>query len=109
MRRNVHVIVPREHFRLKTSADAGATDDDAPPISEYRFGTHTAVHQFCARCGVCAFYRPRSNPDGVAVTIWCVRPGTLRSVEVRRFGGGADWERAFEETRIAAQTGGAVE
>lgn len=95
MRRNVHVIVPKEDFRLK--AGAGAF------VSEYKFGTKTAVHQFCSRCGVCAFYRPRSNPDGVAVTLWCVRPGTLRSVEVRRFGG-SDWERAYEETKIAEQT-----
>jgi hypothetical protein len=103
MRRNVHVIVPRDSFRLRGAADAG----ENAFLSEYRFGTRTAVHQFCARCGVCAFYRPRSNPGGVAVTIWCVRPGTLRSLEVRRFCGGSDWERAYEETGIARQTGAA--
>lgn len=26
----------------------------------------TAKHLFCKRCGICAFYRPRSNPDGYA-------------------------------------------
>ena len=34
--------------------------------TEYRFGTNTARHRFCATCGVQAFYIPRSNPDGVA-------------------------------------------
>lgn len=95
MRQNTHVIVPKEDFRLL---------GDPASVSEYRFGTKTARHQFCKRCGVCAFYAPRSNPDGVAVTIWCVRPGTLLSVEVRRFRGRESWENAFAETGIAKMT-----
>jgi hypothetical protein len=98
MRRNTHIIVPQEAFRLP---------EGAPAPAEYRFGTRTAVHQFCPDCGVCAFYRPRSNPAGVAVTLWCVRPGTLRSVEVRRFGGLGDWEKAYAQTGIASATPGA--
>lgn len=114
MRRNTHIIVPKEAFRLlpprphapPDAADAAASAPAPPPPAEYRFGTMTAVHQFCSTCGVCAFYRPRSNPEGVAVTLWCVRPGTLRSVEVRRFGGCADGEGAYAETGIAGETPG---
>jgi hypothetical protein len=92
MKRNTHIIIPKEAFRLRSGTPA-----------EYRFGTQTAAHQFCGRCGICAFYRPRSNPDGVAVTLWCVRPGTLRSVEVKRFGG-TKWEEAYAATGIASAT-----
>lgn len=100
MKRNTHIIVPKEAFRLRRQAGG------APPPAEYRFGERVAVHQFCRTCGICAFYIPRSNPDGVAVTLWCVRPGTLRSVEIRRFGG-TKWEEAYAATGIARETAAA--
>jgi hypothetical protein len=100
MRHNTHLIVPEASFRLLSGEQQ---------VAEYRFGTQTARHQFCRVCGVCAFYRPRSNPDGVAVTLWCVRPGTLKSVEIRKFAGRASWERAYAETGIAAQTKAAAD
>lgn len=96
MRRNTHIIVPGDAFRLLQGTP-----------TEYRFGTKTARHEFCSRCGICAFYRPRSNPTGVAITLWCVRPGTLRSVEVKPFHG-LDWEKAYAETGIASATKGAA-
>lgn len=41
-------------------------------LTEYRFNTKVAKHMFCKHCGVQAYYVPRSNPDGVAVTLACI-------------------------------------
>jgi len=95
MKRNVHFIVPAAAFRLLSGAQ-----------TEYRFGTRAARHLFCATCGVEAYYNPRSNPDGVAVTLACidaaVAPAT-ECVEVRAFDG-LNWERSYAATGIAACT-----
>ena len=45
------------------------------------------------------FYRPRSNPDGWAVTFQCLDPGTVSAVEVRRFNG-LNWEAFVEASGI---------
>ena len=63
MKRNTHFIVPRANFRLLSGEE---------DLTTYTFGTHTAKHRFCKHCGVQSFYHPRSNPDGIAVTIWCL-------------------------------------
>jgi hypothetical protein len=50
---------------------------------------------YCRTCGICSHYRPRSNPDCVAVTIYCIDPSTpLTVVAVRNFHG-QQWERSF--------------
>ena len=92
MKKNTHFIVPASDFFL----DAGEEH-----LSEYRFGTGVARHRFCSKCGVQAFYHPRSNPDGVAVTVHCLDPGTVASVEVRKFDG-QDWAGSYAATGIAA-------
>ena len=92
MKRNTHFIVPASDFFL----DAGEDN-----LSEYRFGTGVARHRFCSKCGVQAFYHPRSNPDGVAVTVHCLDPGSVSSVEVRKFDG-TDWAGSYAATGIAA-------
>ncbi|KAK4359994.1 hypothetical protein RND71_022223 [Anisodus tanguticus] len=61
MRRNTNFIVPSERFAL--------LGDSKEFITTYTFGTHTAKHTFCKVCGVTSFYIPRSNPDGIAVTL----------------------------------------
>ena len=53
----LHLIVPKERFRLLSGADDLAT---------YQFNTGAARHLFCRVCGVKSFYVPRSHPDGIA-------------------------------------------
>jgi len=53
------------------------------------------------RCGVQCFYIPRSNPDGYAVTLWCVDAGQVESHEVRTFDGN-NWEQFIEGSGIQA-------
>jgi hypothetical protein len=67
----LHVIVTNEDFDLLTGTASLAT---------YTFGTHTAKHHFCNTCGIHAFYRPRSHPDG-----WDVNARTLDDDAWTRF------------------------
>lgn len=78
MKRNTHFIVPKSRFRLPSGDEA---------LVEYRFNTGVAVHKFCKHCGVQAFYHPRSNPDGLAVTVHCITSPTIKSVTTCRFDG----------------------
>ena len=80
----LHLIVPRDRFRLLAGAD---------DLAEYRFGTGVARHLFCRVCGIKAFYIPRSHPDGVSVNLRCLDPATLDGLTVTPFDG-RDWERA---------------
>lgn len=63
MKKNWHFIVPEKNFKLLTGQDS---------LTQYTFNTKVAKHMFCKVCGVQAFYRPRSNPDGYAVTLACI-------------------------------------
>ena len=95
MKRNTHIMIPEALMRVTS----GVND-----LQEYRFNTKTAVHMFCKHCGVCPFYRPRSNPDCYAVTLYCVAPGTIKTVIIKTFDG-ADWESfAARQGLPAAQT-----
>uniref|UniRef100_A0A804MN68 CENP-V/GFA domain-containing protein n=1 Tax=Zea mays TaxID=4577 RepID=A0A804MN68_MAIZE len=76
MRANTHFIVPAAKFKLQAGADEF--------ITTYTFGTHTAKHTFCKTCGITSFYTPRSNPDGVAITVACVDPGPATSLDSPR-------------------------
>lgn len=81
-----HVIVPRENFTLVE----GNTS-----LSQYRFGSQTAVHTFCATCGVKPFYSPRSHPDSYSVNLNCVDLGTVGGTIVDYFDG-ENWEQAHK-------------
>mmetsp|Transcript_112188 Transcript_112188/g.317798 ORF Transcript_112188/g.317798 Transcript_112188/m.317798 type:complete len:173 (+) Transcript_112188:52-570(+) len=61
MKQNHHFVVTKEKIDI-------VRDD----YREYTFNTNTARHRFCQNCGVTAYYVPRSNPDGFAVTIYCL-------------------------------------
>ncbi|KAK8933567.1 hypothetical protein KSP39_PZI015460 [Platanthera zijinensis] len=93
MRGNTHFIVPSSKFKLSANSEQYLTT--------YTFGSHTAKHKFCKICGITSFYVPRSNPDGVAVTVKCVDVGTLSHVEYRMFDG-RNWEKSYENTSISA-------
>ena len=85
----LHLIVAEEDFELLRGADA---------ITTYTFGTHTAKHHFCSRCGVHSFYRPRSHPDKVDVNIRCldgVEPSGFRYYSFD----GQNWEESVEALR----------
>lgn len=72
----LHLIVPAARFRLLAGEDA---------LGEYRFNTGTARHLFCQRCGVKAFYVPRSHPDGYSVNVRCIDAGTIANVNITTF------------------------
>jgi hypothetical protein len=83
----LHLIVPRERFRLLQGE---------PELASYRFGTGVARHLFCRRCGIKSFYVPRSHPDGFSVNARCLDPGTVTRTRLRQFDG-RNWERAASE------------
>ena len=59
----IHLIVPKSRFRISQGVDH---------LTLYSFNTGVAQHLFCTTCGVKAFYRPRSNPDGWSVNARCL-------------------------------------
>ena len=102
MRKNVHVVVPERNFTVTMDV----------PFEEatilYQWGTKTAVRRFCKTCGVLPWYRPRSNPDGVGITIYCVDwtdGGTIEepNIEVRLYDG-VNWEESIKTSAITKQS-----
>ena len=90
----LHLIVAEEDFELLRGADA---------ITTYTFGTHTAKHHFCSRCGVHSYYRPRSHPERVDVNIRCldgVEPSDFRFYSFD----GQKWEDSVEALRERQRT-----
>ena len=78
----VHLIVPRDKFRLLQGKDA---------LTTYTFNTGTARHLFCSRCGIKSFYIPRSNPDGYSINVRCLQPETIDDFRLEQFDG-QNWE-----------------
>src|SRR5262245_4369375 len=77
----LHWIVPPERFRQLSGE-----------LSTYTFGTKTATHRFCPRCGVHPFYSPRSHPGHVDVNVRCLDDVDPSALPVRAFDGRGDWE-----------------
>ncbi|CAM9234137.1 unnamed protein product, partial [Ectocarpus fasciculatus] len=88
MKKNAHFVVPAQNFTLIS----GEND-----LTSYRFNTRKAKHLFCKHCGVQSYYVPRSNPDGVGVTLACVRG--VKSYEVKDFNG-QNWENFIGDSGI---------
>jgi len=93
MRRNVHFVVPQDALRLVTDEKGGQGGPGS--LAEYRWGSGLAQHLFCACCGISPFYKPRSNPDGWAITFACLDPGTVSGVEIKTFDG-QNWESCID-------------
>jgi hypothetical protein len=85
----LHLIVPRERFRLLAGEDA---------LTTYTFNTGAARHLFCSICGVKSFYVPRSHPEGYSVNARCIEAGTIARLTVRPFDG-QNWERSIGALR----------
>jgi hypothetical protein len=81
----LHLIVPKERFRLLSGSDA---------LTTYEFNTRTAKHLFCSICGVKSFYVPRSHPDGYSVNARCMDEGTVESMSIVH-SDGKNWERTY--------------
>jgi hypothetical protein len=90
----LHLIVPRERFRLLKGADQ---------LTEYTFNTGTARHLFCRHCGVKSFYVPRSNPDGYSINARCLDQATIEHLQIEPFD---DNDRDAAEARIRARSRG---
>lgn len=128
MRRNTHFVVKKPKLRLLRGKAAltsyrcvgpgsgvvrdvvGDTTREAHPSCAWlgstgrRYGTEVAEHLFCKVCGITPFYSPRSNPNGWAVTVHCIRKGTISEVEVKRFDG-VHWEEYIANSGIQELTG----
>ena len=91
MKRNDHVVVPQENFKLLSGEEALAT---------YTFNTGVAKHVFCKCCGVQSFYRPRSNPDGIGITFRCIDNYNKCSFRYEHFEGDK-WEQFIEQSGIS--------
>jgi hypothetical protein len=91
----LHLIVPASDFRLLVGGDA---------LTDYRFGTGTARHLFCRRCGVKSFYVPRSHPDGYSVNARCLDPSGITSMQIRPYDG-RNWETARTKLSTAERNG----
>jgi hypothetical protein len=90
----LHLIVPRERFRLLKGADQ---------LTEYTFNTGTARHLFCRHCGVKSFYVPRSNPDGYSINARCLDQATIEHLQIEPFD---DNDRDAAEARTRARSRG---
>lgn len=85
----LHVIVPRERFRLLQGAEA---------IRTYTFNTGVARHTFCRICGVKSFYTPRSHPDGISANLRCFDGDARERFTIEPFDG-RNWEAAIDTIR----------
>lgn len=104
MRGNVHIIVPKEDLRITMPDDNRESLEDATTL--YEWGTKTASRRFCKTCGILPFYKPRSNPDGVAITLKCIDWSSTSfkpTVELQKFDG-INWEESFNASKITEQT-----
>lgn len=56
-------------------------------LNSYRFGTATAEHFFCDKCGVYTFHETRREPGRYRVNLGCVEDLDIFALEVAVFDG----------------------
>ncbi len=78
----LHLFLSPKHFRLLEGEDM---------LTTYTFNTGVAQHTFCKRCGIKAFYVPRSHPDGISVNVNCLHRSSIESIRETPFDG-QNWE-----------------
>lgn len=101
MRGNVHIVVPVEDFSL--DLEEGKTLEEFTIL--YQWGTKAARRNFCKRCGILPWYTPRSNPDGVAITLNSIDWGDGKKPEVEiNYFDGIHWEESFAASNISAES-----
>lgn len=54
--------------------------ENAETLSLYQFGTMTAEHYFCSRCGIYTHHRRRSNPREFGVNYGCIEGADVKRV-----------------------------
>ena len=70
----LHCPVQVDEFRLTAKPEA---------VALYQFGSGDARHQFCAKCGIHVFGRPRNHPERYTVNARCLDDfATLRQAIV---------------------------
>ena len=69
----LHCPVQDDEFNL-------TADDSA--ITLYQFGTSDARHQFCSKCGIHVFGRPRNHPERYTVNARCLDDYEALRIEV---------------------------
>ena len=79
---NLHLIVPKSKFKLFKGKDN---------LTSYTFDSGEAKHLFCTTCGIKSFYIPRSNPDGISVNPYCLKPKP-KEIIIEEFDG-INWEK----------------
>jgi hypothetical protein len=101
MRGNVHIVVSEQDFSL--DLDDGKTLEDLTIL--YEWGTKVAKRRFCKTCGILPWYTPRSNPDGVALTLKCIDWGSGEKPTVEmKFFDGIHWEESFAACKISEES-----
>lgn len=95
----LHLIVPLADVTFP-DGDLDAMVEDGR-LAEYRFGTRTARHTFCARCGVHPFYVPRSHPDGLDVNVRALDEVTAEGLKLWKITpfDGRHWEENVASIR----------
>ena len=70
----------RRRFVAVASVPVGELEvrDPEGALTLYRFGTMTAEHWFCSRCGIYTHHRRRSDPSEFGVNIGCFPGADVR-------------------------------